>query len=248
MSLMRICFDPLISRARRAEGLRAQRSGQFGDCPILYGFSPAVVPTPTDWPAFVHPTGYWFLDAPRDWRPPVALSAFLAAGPPPVYVGFGSMRNRQPQVVTALVVEALERAGQRGVLHSGWDGLAELRLPETIFPVDSIPHDWLFPRMAAIVHHGGAGTTAAALRAGRPAVVVPFFADQPFWARRVYELGVGPYPLPRARLTAARLADAITAAVYDPTMLERAVALGERLRAEDGVSEAVRVLMRYWKA
>ncbi|HMQ33614.1 MAG TPA: glycosyltransferase [Chloroflexaceae bacterium] len=210
--------------------------------PRLYGYSPAVVPTPADWGAHSVATGYWFLDPLRPWQPPAALAAFLEAGPPPVYVGFGSMAARDAARTTRTVVEALERAGQRGVLATGYGGLAAAELPASVHMLDQAPHDWLFPRMAAVVHHGGAGTTGAGLRAGVPTVICPFFGDQPFWGRRVAELGAGPRPIPQRRLTAEALAGAIAAAVGDPAMRARAAALGETIRAEDGVARAVALI------
>lgn len=212
--------------------------------PLLYGYSPAVVPEPPrDDRARV--TGWWFLHRPRAWEPPPALTEFLAAGPPPVFVGFGSTADRDPAATTALVVEALRLAGRRGVLVRGPFGLRGADLPPDVVAVDDVPYDWLFPRTAAVVHHGGGGTTAWGLLAGRPTVVVPGrFADQPFWGRRVHALGVGPAPIPRRRLTVDRLADAIRAAVADPAMRARAAALAQRARAEDGVGRAVEALER----
>jgi UDP:flavonoid glycosyltransferase YjiC (YdhE family) len=215
--------------------------------PVLYGFSAAVVPPAPDWGANTHVTGYWFLDPEEDWSPPPALASFLEAGPPPVYVGFGSMSSRKPEETADLVLSALARTGQRGVVLSGWGGMQKTGLPSSVFMVDSVPFAWLFPRMAAVVHHGGAGTTAAGLRAGVPSVVIPFFADQPFWGRRVAALGVGPAPIPRQKLSAPGLANAITRAVSDSTMRGRAAELGVRIRAEDGVAAAVTVVRRLAK-
>ncbi len=212
--------------------------------PYLYCFSPAVVPLPPDARPGTHFCGYWFLPHADDWTPPVDLMDFISAGPPPVYVGFGSMVNRNPAEATAIVVEALQRAGQRGVLAAGWGGLKQSDLPEDILLVESCPHDWLFPRMAAVVHHGGAGTTGAGLRAGVPTIIVPFMGDQPFWGRRVADLDVGPEPIPRKRLTAERLSYAIRVAVEHGPMRERAAVLGEKIRAEDGVSAAVAIIER----
>lgn len=208
----------------------------------LYGYSPAVVPTPADWDASSVATGYWRLDPPVGWRPPEALRAFLAAGPPPVYVGFGSMPTEDAARTAAMVLAALKAAGQRGILARGWGGLAASELPPEVFALDEAPHDWLFPQMAAVVHHGGAGTTGAGLRAGVPTVICPFFGDQPFWGRRVATLGAGPAPIPQKRLTAEALAGAIGAAVSDEGMRACAAALGATIRAEDGVGRAVAVL------
>ena len=209
---------------------------------LLGSYSPIISPKPPDWGDNVHVCGYWFLDPAPDWQPSAQLLAFLEAGAPPVYIGFGSMANRAPQQTAQLVQEALDRSGQRGILAAGWGGLDHVNIPDTIFALDSAPHAWLFPRMAAVVHHGGAGTTAAGFCAGVPSVLVPHLGDQSFWANRVTELGVGPQPLPRRKLTVERLAAAITAATSDQTMRARSAALGERIRAEDGVARAIKII------
>ena len=209
---------------------------------ILYGYSPQVLPPPKDWDDFIHVTGYWFLEPPAGWEPPIDLVNFLQSGPPPVYIGFGSMVNSKPEETTDLVLQALARTGQRGVLSSGWGGLKKEDLPETVFMIGSIPFSWLFPQMAAVVHHGGAGTTSMGLWAGIPSIVTPFMGDQPFWGQRVYELGVGPRPIPRQRLTVDRLAESIRCAVSDTAMRKRAARLGERIRAENGIARAVAVI------
>jgi UDP:flavonoid glycosyltransferase YjiC (YdhE family) len=209
--------------------------------PHLYGLSPAVLPPQPEWGQNIHLTGFWFLDHPAGWGPPADLADFLASGPPPVYVGFGSMTDPEAEATTELVLNALARTRQRGILLTGWGGLSNADLPNDVFKIDSAPHDWLFPRVAAVVHHGGLGTTAAGMRAGVPTLVIPFFTDQPFWGQRVAALGVGPRPIRRRRLTAERLARAIQAAVTDEGMRARAAALGRRLRAEDGVARAVEV-------
>ena len=153
--------------------------------PRLYGYCPAIVPKPSDWDEHLQVTGYWFLETTEAWQPDPALQTFLQAGPPPVYVGFGSIPTADPQRMTALIVEALALAGQRGLLTSGWGGLSATVNAEHVFALESAPHDCLFPHASAVVHHGGAGTTAAGLRAGKPTVICPFFGDQPFWGRRV---------------------------------------------------------------
>ncbi len=212
-----------------------------GEWPLLAGYSPTVFPAPADWPAWVNVTGYWFLDAGPAWQPTPALVDFLRAGPPPVYIGFGSMAGRNPEERTEIAIQALERSGQRGILLTGWGGLQTGDLPDSVFAVDSVPHDWLFPRMAAVVHHGGAGTTAAGLRAGAPTIVVPFFGDQPFWGRRVAELGVGPSPLPQKKLSAESLAAAIRSATGDQVMRRRAHKLSQQIQAEDGITRAIEI-------
>jgi UDP:flavonoid glycosyltransferase YjiC (YdhE family) len=208
----------------------------------LCGASPHVLPRPAGWPEHVHMTGYWTLPDDPAYEPPAALVAFLESGPPPVYVGFGSMPSADPAAVTGLIVRALELAGQRGVLYAGWGGMSRAVLPDSVLMIDSVPHSWLFPRMAAVVHHGGAGTTAAGLRAGVPTIVLPQMGDQAFWGRRVHLLGAGPAPIPRQKLTAGRLAEAIRAAVSNAEIKHNAAALGEALRAEDGVGKAVEII------
>lgn len=240
--------DKLVRKQKL--GLRpAPMSGPFNSPalrgqPVLYGFSPAVIPPAPDWGENVHVTGYWFLDREGEWAPPPALRDFLEAGPPPVYVGFGSMSSQKPRETAELILAALARAGQRGVMLAGWGGLSATDLPKSVFPLESAPFAWLFPRMAAVVHHGGAGTTSQGLAAGVPSVVVPFFGDQPFWGSRVQALGAGPAPIPRKQLTVERLAAAIEQAVNAPGMRGRAAAIGARIRAEDGVAAAVEVISK----
>jgi sterol 3beta-glucosyltransferase len=214
---------------------------RFRQYPTLYGFSSSVIPQPSDWKN-TQVTGYWFLDEAADWIPPRALLDFLEGGTPPVYIGFGSMGSRKPKETADLVLAALDRTGQRGILLSGWGGLTQENLPDTVCIVDSVPHSWLFPRVAAVVHHGGAGTTAAGLRAGVPSIVIPFFGDQLFWGHRVEKLGVGTAPIPRKQLTVERLAQAIHRAVTDSVMLQSAVNLGAKIQVEDGIANAVGVI------
>jgi UDP:flavonoid glycosyltransferase YjiC (YdhE family) len=209
---------------------------------MLYCYSPAVVPKPPDWGEHAHVTGYWFLDHPPDWQPPADLVDFLESGPPPIYVGLGSISSRDPEKTSRIVLDSLRQAGQRGVIATGWGGLSQSDLPDEVFVTEAVPHDWLFPRMAAVVHHGGAGTTGAGLRASVPSIIVPVSNDQPFWGRRVKALGAGPAPIPRKRLTADRLAHAICVAVTDEAIRKRAAELGETIRAEDGVANAVRII------
>ncbi len=213
--------------------------------PFLYGYSPSVIPRPAEWSELLAVCGYWFLDRQEEWRPPQALVEFIEAGPPPVYIGFGSMASGDPEETARIVLEAVERSGQRAVLAAGWGGLRADDLPESVFPVGFVPHRWLFPRMAAAVHHGGAGTTAAVLRAGIPQVVVPFFADQFAWGRRVAELGLGVPPISKRRLTAERLAAAIRFLVSDRGTARRCSEMASRIAGEDGVGRAVAVVEAY---
>ena len=242
---------PVLNTIRREMlGLRPMPLlGPFPDMflrqlPVVHGYSPTLLPKPRDWSEALFVPGFWFLDE-DGYDPPPQLTGFLAAGPPPVYIGFGSMTGNDPERLTGLTLDAVARSGQRAVLLSGWAGLAAGDLPPDVLKLDSVPHGWLFPRMAAIVHHGGVGTTHEALRAGRPQVVAPFFGDQPFWADRVYGLGVSPPPLHQEELTAERLAAAIRAAVTEETMQARAADLGCRVQAERGVAGAVEVIERY---
>ena len=206
---------------------------------VLYGISPSVFPKPPDWGENIKVTGYWFLEDEAGWSPPVELEEFLSGGKPPVYVGFGSMTLHDPQSVTKMVLKALKLSNQRGVILNGWGSLGCRDLPDSVIRLDWAPHDWLLHRMAAVVHHGGAGTTAAVLRAGKPSVPVPFFVDQPFWGRRVYELGVGPKPIPFNKLSAEGLAASINLAVNSSEIRRNASELSERIRAEKGVANAV---------
>lgn len=214
-----------------------------GSHPTIVSCSDLVFPRPPDWPEHVHNTGYWFLDDEAGWTPPGSLLEFLENGPAPVYVGFGSISSPgQAAQTTRLVIEALRRSGRRGVLATGWNGLAAMdQIPADIFILESAPHTWLFPRMAAVVHHGGAGTTAAGLRAGVPEVVVPHANDQFAWGRRVYELGVGAKPIPRKNLSVERLAAALEAALRDE-IRSAARELGARIQAENGAETAARII------
>jgi sterol 3beta-glucosyltransferase len=227
------------------------RREPFGDLDrqqqlLLYGYSAAVAPPPPDWGKWIEVTGYWFLDWSTDWTPPPALVSFLENGPPPVCIGFGSMTYDRTEVVDT-VIRALALTGHRAILLTGWGGLLPLELQRNVFAIDWVPLDWLFSRMAAVVHHGGAGTTAEGLRAGVPTVIVPFFYDQFLWGRRVFELGVGPPPIPRKRLDAATLAVALRVATTDLGMRGRAAELAARIQAENGVARAVAAFQRYFK-
>ncbi|TDD85581.1 glycosyltransferase, partial [Actinomadura darangshiensis] len=208
--------------------------------PVQYGFSPTVVPRPADWPRNRDVAGYWWPEPVAGWRPPGDLVEFVESGPPPVFVGFGSMNVGDGTRLGERVADGLRRAGVRGVVQAGWGDLAA-GAGEDILPVGDVPHEWLFPRMAAVVHHGGAGTTAAGLRAGVPTITVPVAADQPFWASRVTALGAGPKPIPLRRLSADILAAAIgeTAAHR-----ERAREIAGRIAGEDGAAPVLEAIAR----
>ena len=213
--------------------------------PILYGFSPTVIPVPDDWHGSYSVCGYWFPAPQEGWEPPAALVDFLRAGPPPLYIGFGSMASADPERMTDIVLEALRATGHRAIIASGWGGLRGSALPATVLPVESVPHEWLFPRVAAAVHHGGAGTTAAALRAGIPSVVVSFFADQFFWGNRLYEIGAGSRPLSQKNLTAQRLAEAILSVTGSAVVQSRCRDVAHAISLERGVPAAVDVVNAY---
>jgi sterol 3beta-glucosyltransferase len=212
--------------------------------PVVHGYSKHVVPHPADWPETFHTTGYWFLEE-NHWEPPLELVEFLDAGEAPVCIGFGSMTGRDPSAFTRLLCDAVSRTGRRAILLSGWGGIGDAALPPNVLRIDAAPHGWLYPRTAAIVHHGGAGTTAAALRAGVPMVVVPQLGDQPYWGQRMHALGVAPKPINRPKLTSERLAGAIGKAVSDSVMRKNAAELGAKIRVEDGIADAVRLIDRY---
>lgn len=225
-------------RAARATAGLTQRPAGRPEPVALYGISPQVLPKPSDWPPGHVLTGYWFLEDPGAALDP-ELEAFLADGPPPVVVGFGSMSSADARRASRTVTAALRATGSRGVLLTGWGGLAAGGDPGPgVLVRTAVPHDLLLPRAAAVVHHAGAGTTAAGLRAGIPHVTVPYGVDQPFWAARVHELGAGAAPIPRRRLTTTLLVEALERCLRDGSLRERARQLGAAIRAEDGVGAA----------
>lgn len=212
---------------------------------MLHAVSRHVLPRPADWPATATVTGYWFLTDPEPAPLPRALAEFLDAVEPPVVIGFGGMFGPDPAATTETVLAAARRAGVRAVIGTAWGGLTTNAADGTasdVFAIDQVPFDQLFPRVAAVIHHGGAGTIAAAAAAGRPQVVCPFVADQPFWGRRMHDLGVAPAPIRQRHLDADRLAAAIEQTVTDTRLASAATRLGQLVRAEDGVHDAVRRL------
>lgn len=213
--------------------------------PTLYGWSPSVLPKPKDWGEHLHVTGYWFLKAQAGYQPSQELVDFINAGSPPVYVGFGSMSNKNAEHDAEIVLSALRQAGVRGIIASGWHGLKTSDINDDILVIDDAPHDWLFPQMSAVIHHGGAGTTAAGLKSGVPSIIVPTRGDQPFWARRIEELGVGLFPCTRKKLNVDDLANAIKQAVSDEQMQMKAKQLSQQICREDGVQEAAKIIRDY---
>lgn len=205
---------------------------------VFHAVSRHVLPRPADWPATADMTGYWFLDA-EPTTLPDDLHGFLDDGEPPVFIGFGSMAGLDPAATTSLVLQAVERAGVRAVIGRGSGGLSPTAAQDGVFVVDEVPYDLLFPKVAAIVHHGGAGTVASAVAAGRPQVICPFVADQPFWGRLMQSRGVATAPINQRRLTVDSLTEALTQAVTDTALAKTASDLGALVRAERGTREAV---------
>lgn len=228
----------LPKRKGRHDPLRAPGGSP---APVLHAISRHVLPRPADWPATATMTGYWFLTDSEPPPLPRALTEFLDAGEPPVFIGFGSMSGPDPAATTATVLTAARKTGVRAIIGTAWGGLTA-ETADDVFTIGEVPFDQLFPKVAAVVHHGGAGTIAAAAAAGRPQVVCPFVADQPFWGHRMHHLGVAPEPLHQRHLDPDRLAAAIERAVSDTTFAIAADRLGQLIRAEDGVREAVRQL------
>ena len=197
--------------------------------------SPALIPKPRDWGSHIDISGFFFLSLASSYVPDPDLVAFLDAGPPPVYIGFGSIVVDDPNALSRLIFEAVRKAGVRALVSKGWGGLGtdELGVPEGVFMLGNVPHDWLFKHVSAVVHHGGAGTTAAGVALGKPTVVVPFFGDQPFWGSMIARAGAGPQPIPHKQLTADNLAAALLEAL-EPATQQRAAELGEKIGKELG--------------
>lgn len=250
MTVQQIYYNLPRNRLRRElMGLDSRKRGGFfkdtsgSALPTLYAYSPQLSPRPRDWPKSAIVTGFWMLRDNTDWEPSPAFRAFLAAGPAPVYIGFGSMpfgaeRNTQ------ILKEAVQLWGGRVVVARGWGGINPDDLPPEIFAIEKAPHDKLFKHVQAVVHHGGAGTTAAGLAHGRPTFIVPQTVDQPFWGRRVYELGCGPKPVRLRRLTSEILAEALADLTTNASYRLAAEALATRLADEDGSDKAIKVIER----
>ncbi|THD00187.1 hypothetical protein EYZ11_000378 [Aspergillus tanneri] len=238
----------LINRFRKRQlgldpldALRAPSIAPRLRIPYTYLWSPSLLPKPPDWADHLDVCGFSILPLASDYEPPDDLAAFLRAGPPPVYIGFGSIVVDHPSRLTRIVFDAIRQTGQRALVSQGWGNLGADISPDddNILLLDKVPHDWLFRHVSCVVHHGGAGTTAAGLLLGRPTVIVPFFGDQPFWGSIVARAGAGPAPVPYKQLTAKKLADAIRDALRDETR-QKAESLGQSMRQEDGVRDAVK--------
>ena len=194
-----------------------------------------MIPKPKDWGPHIAISGFYFLCLASNFTPAPELAAFLAAGSPPVYIGFGSIVVDDPNAMTKLIFEAVKKTGQRALVSKGWGGLGAdaMGIPDGVFMLGNVPHDWLFQHVSCVVHHGGAGTTAAGIAMGKPTVIIPFFGDQPFWGAMVAKAGAGPLPVPNKHLTADNLAAAIKEALR-PSALQRAQELGAIIKSEKG--------------
>jgi sterol 3beta-glucosyltransferase len=207
--------------------------------PAIVSCSNFVFKRPGDWNENVHQNGYWFLEEPNEYIPPKELTDFLENGEKPIYIGFGSMlTDQKPEKISKIIIAGLARVGKRAILS----GIGKLQnIPDTIFTIDNIPHSWLFPRMSAVCHHGGAGTTAAGFKAGVPSVIFPFALDQYAWAQRAYDLGVGPKPVPINKLTSEKFADAIYYA-FQEKIKANSKALAQNIASENGAGDSARVI------
>lgn len=207
--------------------------------PTTYCWSPALIPKPQDWGREISIPGFCFLDLATSYTPEPDLAAFLESGPPPIYIGFGSIVVDDPNKLTRMIFDAVASTGVRALVSKGWGGLGadSVGIPEGVFMLGNCPHDWLFQKVSCVVHHGGAGTTAAGIKTGTPTVVVPFFGDQPFWGAMINKAGAGPAPIPYKKLTAENLAESITEALKPETQA-RAKELGEKIRQEKGADLA----------
>lgn len=240
---------------RRAGFPKRKLFSPFDDDPlrpptsILCAWSPGVLPPSSDWKSNVHVTGYYFFDLNNSYKPSAELQNFLDVGKPPICISFGSMVNREAERIDSVVNEALSRTNNRGIILSGWSEVKQHTSDDVLY-LNAVPHDWLLPRCKIIIHHGGAGTTSAGLRAGVPNIVVPFTADQPFWGKRVHGIGAGPKPILVKRLSVANLTPAIVEAEAE-TIRKRAQAIGQEIRSEAGVAQAVALIESHvsnWRA
>ncbi|UJB70727.1 glycosyltransferase family 1 protein [Acaryochloris sp. 'Moss Beach'] len=213
--------------------------------PVINCYSAAVLPPPPDWSSQVHQGSYLFLSDSTPYQPSPSLEAFLNAGPKPFYIGFGSMMACNPEMIVDAIITAFRTTGQRAIFCTGWGGFTTSEIPDFLYVTQEVPHDWLLPQVTAAIHHGGSGTTAATLRAGTLSIVVPFFADQPAWGKRLEQLGVGTAPLPFAELTAETLATRIQVILATPSMLKKAQKLSQQIRQEDGLAMAIEVIESY---
>lgn len=243
---------------RKEQGMRVRKIRPKPDytvnghqIPVLYAVSPLLMPRPLSWNEHIHMTGFWTQQEAPEYTPSPALSEFLEAGEKPVYIGFGSMVSGDMGKTLSIVLEAVRQSGIRAILQKGWGGAEVEAASGRVFVADYIPHEWLFEQVAAVVHHGGAGTTAAGLRAGKPTLVIPFGGDQPFWGTRVRALGLGPKPIRRENLTVEKLTRALVDLTTTKSYRVAAQEMGMRMREEDGTKIAADIIeeeIRRWQS
>lgn len=242
---LREATAPVINEFRATEGLPPLHDPLTVDAVssqlALYAVSRFILRRPAQWPAHQHVTGFFFLDDER-WRPPASLAEFIEGGEPPIVITFGSVVHDDPEALTRLVLEVIETTGRRAIVQHGWSGLARQALPANVYAAEYTPHSWLFQNAACVVHHGGAGTTAAALRAGVPTVIVPHTLDQPIWAEFARALGCAASVIPYPQLTAEKLREGINRTLNGNRYREAAAKLGELVRSERGVSTACELI------
>ncbi|MGB7480560.1 MAG: glycosyltransferase [Burkholderiaceae bacterium] len=234
--LVWLAFRKSLNEARQAVLGLAARQELPNEHSMLYGISPTILPQPADWPLHARVCGQWQTPA-GDFTPPPELADFLHAGPPPVYIGFGSMAGIDGPLLAKTLVTAL--AGRRALFYPGWSGMDDIELPDNILRIGTTPHSWLFPRTTAVIHHGGSGTTHSATRAGKPSVVIPFAGDQAFWAERLHRLGIAPSALNGAKLDVGSLRKAISF-VERFDVQQRAAELGGQMEQENGLVTAMK--------
>ncbi|EMD60710.1 glycosyltransferase family 1 protein [Bipolaris sorokiniana ND90Pr] len=214
--------------------------------PYTYMWSPSLIPKPKDWGPEIDISGFVFLDLASSFKPPAELQKFLDDGPPPVYIGFGSIVVDDPDAFTELIFEAVKQVGCRALVSKGWGGFgSNADCPDNVFMLENTPHDWLFPRCSAVVHHGGAGTTAIGLKCGIPTMIVPFFGDQPFWGAMVSKAKAGAHEcIPYKKLTPERLAEGIKQCLTEEAK-ENVKKIADSIAKEgDGALNAVRSFHR----
>jgi UDP:flavonoid glycosyltransferase YjiC (YdhE family) len=242
---LRDASAPVINEFRAREGLPPLHDPLTVDAVstqlALYAVSRFILRRPVQWPAQRHVTGFFYLED-EQWQPPAPLVEFMAAGEPPVVITFGSVVHDDPDALTRLVLEVIAAAKCRAIVQHGWSGLARQPLPDNVYAAGYTPHSWLFPQAACVVHHGGAGTTAAALRAGVPTVVIPHTLDQPIWAEFARALGCAASVIPYPQLTSRKLSEGITKCLSVNRYRQAAAKLGEQVRTEQGVLTACQLI------
>lgn len=234
---------------RQELGLKRVPVGRFPyrklhgkEIPTLYAYSSLIAPKPKEYKEYHHLTGFWIKELEENYVPEKSLQEFLERGEKPIYIGVGSMVGKEFQNLFDIVMESLRITGKRAILSSGWGNLEGVDVPDTVYQIKSVPHEWLFTKVAAVIHHGGAGTTAAGIRAGVPTVIVPFGGDQPYWGRQVHRMNIGTKPILRKSLTVRNLSAAIMEVTTNQEMIAQAKIIGQKLREENGAENAVAVI------